>query len=374
MTPGTSPQRGSLSTRWADASGILVRAARLAPAGGVDRTINWPRLARGTAALHLFALALILIMAWQDQTGAVAATRGLPALHLLFLIATGAAAALLALRPSEWAAPAPEDWRAAAEPSPQLLAQMSHELRTPLNAVIGFSEVMLHELHGPLGHARYQEYAAHISESGGRLLKASEDALAVAATMSALMADRRAVRRERVAAATLLQEAWAAAGGPSRKPQLAAMDCSGCEVECDWRATGQALEHLLREAIARTAPDGAVEARWRCQGDARGIEIRARPSQPLHGGPAPSLSTCPPNGSCDLSDHLTAGGPLRMVLARSLLEMQGATLILSTDQAGSWSARLTFPDTRRRLGWCARVCGMPAHDPHLEQDRMRWKR
>ena len=51
------------------------------------------------------------------------------------------------------------------------MAQMSHELRTPLNAVIGFSDVMLRELHGPLGNARYQEYAHHISESGGRLLE-----------------------------------------------------------------------------------------------------------------------------------------------------------------------------------------------------------
>ena len=69
------------------------------------------------------------------------------------------------------------------------MAQMSHELRTPLNAVIGFSEVMLRELYGPLGHARYQEYAHHISESGGRLLKSSEDALAVTEAMSALIAD-----------------------------------------------------------------------------------------------------------------------------------------------------------------------------------------
>ena len=74
-----------------------------------------------------------------------------------------------------------------------LMAQMSHELRTPLNAVIGFSEVMLRELHGPLGHARYQEYAHHISESGGRLLKSSEDALAVTEAMSAL--DRRSHAR-----------------------------------------------------------------------------------------------------------------------------------------------------------------------------------
>jgi cell cycle sensor histidine kinase DivJ len=48
---------------------------------------------------------------------------------------------------------------------------MSHELRTPLNAIIGFSEVMTREIFGPVGSARYQEYARLIHESGGHLLE-----------------------------------------------------------------------------------------------------------------------------------------------------------------------------------------------------------
>jgi cell cycle sensor histidine kinase DivJ len=51
------------------------------------------------------------------------------------------------------------------------LANMSHELRTPLNAIIGFSEVMTREIFGPVGSARYQEYAKLIHESGGHLLE-----------------------------------------------------------------------------------------------------------------------------------------------------------------------------------------------------------
>jgi cell cycle sensor histidine kinase DivJ len=50
------------------------------------------------------------------------------------------------------------------------LANMSHELRTPLNAIIGFSELMEREIFGPLGSARYQEYAKLIHDSGGHLL------------------------------------------------------------------------------------------------------------------------------------------------------------------------------------------------------------
>jgi signal transduction histidine kinase len=346
MTPGTSPHAGSLSSRWTDASAILARraAAGLRPARGLDRTINWGWLARGAAALHLCALALIVSMVWQGRLGVDAAAGGLPALHLLVLIATGAAAALLALRPRKWAVVAASDDRgAAAAASPQLLAQMSHELRTPLNAMIGFSEVMLRELHGPLGNARYQEYAAYISESGGRLLKASEDTLAVTATMSALMADRRGLRRERVRARMLLREAWEAAADRSGEVRLALGDCGDCEIACDGRVTGRALEQLLREAIAGTPPAAAVEARVRCRGDARTIEIRVRPSMLSQDWPAAALS--PPDSSCAESGSLVAGDGLRVVLARSLLEMQGATLSVCAGGAGLWSASIAFPTT-----------------------------
>ncbi|MGF1626788.1 MAG: ATP-binding protein [Alphaproteobacteria bacterium] len=50
------------------------------------------------------------------------------------------------------------------------LTNMSHELRTPLNAVIGFSDLMLTEALGPIGHPKYREYVGDISASGKHLL------------------------------------------------------------------------------------------------------------------------------------------------------------------------------------------------------------
>ena len=50
------------------------------------------------------------------------------------------------------------------------LLTMSHELRTPLNAIMGFSEVMKQQLRGPLGDARYVDYANDIYDSANHLL------------------------------------------------------------------------------------------------------------------------------------------------------------------------------------------------------------
>jgi PAS domain S-box-containing protein len=57
------------------------------------------------------------------------------------------------------------------------LARVSHEIRTPLNAIIGFSDMMTGERFGPIGHARYIEYANDIGRSGRHVLDIVNDLL-----------------------------------------------------------------------------------------------------------------------------------------------------------------------------------------------------
>ena len=56
------------------------------------------------------------------------------------------------------------------------LANMSHELRTPLNSVIGFSEVLLDQMYGPISE-KQQEYVDNILTSGRHLLSLINDIL-----------------------------------------------------------------------------------------------------------------------------------------------------------------------------------------------------
>ncbi|MBI1245966.1 MAG: hypothetical protein GC202_13265 [Alphaproteobacteria bacterium] len=50
------------------------------------------------------------------------------------------------------------------------IAKMNHELRTPLNAIVGFAQILSDATFGPLGHAKYSEYARDIADSGNHLL------------------------------------------------------------------------------------------------------------------------------------------------------------------------------------------------------------
>jgi signal transduction histidine kinase len=64
----------------------------------------------------------------------------------------------------------------ASEHKSHFLANMSHELRTPLNAIIGFSQVLLQRLFGPINE-KQEEYLEDILSSGHHLLSLINDVL-----------------------------------------------------------------------------------------------------------------------------------------------------------------------------------------------------
>jgi signal transduction histidine kinase len=326
MTPGTSPHpQGIASTGWTAAERTIASArARLGPWWAfwiIGTTAATP--ARTAALLYLAALVIFLMTA-SHPAAAGGMLSQVPAWHLALLVATGAGVAVLTLARSDAGGGHVRDSEELPAPTAglgELMAQLSHELRTPLNAVIGFSELMVRELHGPLGNARYQQYAQHISESGGRLLRSSEEALSVTEAMTALMADRRGAKRERRIAAALVRDAWRAASADAAPP-LVLNTCTTCDVMCERRPTVQALEHLLREAAGYAGENGTIAVTGRRRARQRSLEIRAT------GAERPCSAA--------------ANRGLRVILARLLLEMQGATLTLTSNDT-AWTALIEFP-------------------------------
>jgi len=65
---------------------------------------------------------------------------------------------------------AKEHAEAAAASKSAFLKNISHELRTPLNSIIGFSDLLIQQPYGPLGHKEYGEFALDINRGGKNLL------------------------------------------------------------------------------------------------------------------------------------------------------------------------------------------------------------
>jgi len=321
MARGTSPQpRRDSSIAWTAVAGMVIDSTRAwlrRTRVGRGRRLQVPQIA---ATLYLTGMAMVSLTAWQAPAAGLSdVASSIGALHLLLLLGIGSVMALTTLARSErlrLEACATPTRDAPGDGLGELMAHMSHALRTPLNAVIGFSEVMVRELHGPLGNRRYQEYAHHICESGGRLLKSSEDALAVTEAMTALMTDRTRGRRERVLVSALLCEA---SEGLEAAAGLRLIGCHGFAITCERRATVQALQHLFRHAQALP---GAASFEIIAPADSTGgLELRA----PGAGG----------------IDKGSGGAPLHIILARLLLQTQGATLECAGGEGG-WSALVRF--------------------------------
>ena len=197
-----------------------------------------------------------------------------------------------------------------------LCARLSHELRTPLNAVLGFSELMKAELHGPLGRPRYREYVTHIRESGRALLKSTEDTLALTEILSGSHSGSPAAMRA-LAMKPLLEDVWHFLE-PAAQARSISLDLdvpSELEVLGDHRALRQALINLLEEAICHAADGGIVR-----------------------------ISAAPARSFVDLNIHAGSRNAERLAdtlsihLARALLEISGAQLTVSTGH-GEWQAR-----------------------------------
>ncbi len=143
----------------------------------------------------------------------------------------------------------------------QFLANMSHELRTPLNAVLGFSEVLLTRVPGPLT-PKQERYLQLIYDGGQRLLALVADLL----EMGAAGSGRPALQLDRVAAADVVGEVLGGLAPAARAKQvvlITSLDPGLPFLVGDRRKLVQILHHLVLNAIRFTPAGGrvAVESR-----------------------------------------------------------------------------------------------------------------
>lgn len=225
----------------------------------------------------------------------------------------------------------------------EFLANMSHELRTPLNAVIGFSELILSEMLGPLGNDRYREYIRDIRQSGTHLLGLINDIL----DLSKIEAGKVELEEEtfdpaEAIAATLriirerAQQRRIALTAPRIEPST--------KLRADERKVKQILLNLLSNAVKFTPEGGSVtvSGEWRSDGlviavSDTGIGI-APEDVPLALEPFRQISSS--------HNRSYEGTGLGLPLTKRLVELHGGTLEIDSAVGQGTTVRVQFPPQR----------------------------
>jgi signal transduction histidine kinase/ActR/RegA family two-component response regulator len=147
----------------------------------------------------------------------------------------------------------------------EFLASMSHELRTPLNAVIGFSEVLLDQMFGPVNE-RQREYLRDIWTSGRHLLELLNEIL----DLSKVEAGHMVLEYSTFEVAGCLDYGLSLmrerAGQHGIELALEVAPDVG-DIEADELRLKQVVVNLLTNAVKFTPDGGHVVVRARCSGD-----------------------------------------------------------------------------------------------------------
>jgi len=139
----------------------------------------------------------------------------------------------------------------------RFLAAVSHELRTPLNVILGFSDVLLHDMFGPFADPRQKEYVSLIRQSGQHLLEVVTSILDISRIESGTYAAQPEPFRfvEAVDMCVSMMKLPAAQKGIDFTAQIAP-DVG--EINADRRAVQQILINLASNAIKFTPEGGKV--------------------------------------------------------------------------------------------------------------------
>jgi two-component system cell cycle sensor histidine kinase PleC len=225
----------------------------------------------------------------------------------------------------------------------EFLANMSHELRTPLNAINGFSEIMVHEMFGPVGDARYKEYSKDILSSGQHLLALINDIL----DMSKIEAGKMTLRfepiqlQEVVEDATRLMRNRAEAAGLDLQVDLPALD----DIEADYRAVKQVLLNLISNAVKFTPKGGVVKVSARLETNAVTERLRVSVSDTGIGIAADDLKRLAQPFEQIESQHSKTqqGTGLGLALTKSLVELHGGVVEMVSQPGVGTTVSFSLP-------------------------------
>jgi two-component system, cell cycle sensor histidine kinase PleC len=233
--------------------------------------------------------------------------------------------------------------REANQSKAHLLAQFSHELRTPLNGIIGFSEMIQNNVLGPIQPKGYREYAGHILDSGKHLLGLIENIMGA----SRLEAQPDELKEEIfdptivINSAVLMVKIRAERKGVWIDNQVVRV----VDLKADETALRQIFLNLLSNAVQYTSEGDEITISQEHEYDGTLTFLVSDTGEGMESdqiehavSPFTRLPTKTNEGE--------AGYGLGLMIAKTLAQLHGGDLILSSELGKGTTVRLTIPPER----------------------------
>lgn len=244
-------------------------------------------------------------------------------------------------RAQEAIARAADEAQAASRAKSEFLANMSHELRTPLNAILGFSEVILDEVYGPLQPPNYLEYIRLVRDSGHHLLNVINDIL----DMSKIEAGRYELEFERADLSQVVDECVAMVTAAAQEKSITVENGLAGPLplaRVDRRAAKQVFLNLLSNGVKFTGPNGKVSI---LRGPTNGGWAEVTVKDTGVGIPADAIERIfEPFQQADASlSRRHEGAGLGLSISRKLMELHGGTLTVRSQPGVGTEVTARFP-------------------------------
>jgi PAS domain S-box-containing protein len=221
----------------------------------------------------------------------------------------------------------------------EFLANMSHELRTPLNAILGFSDIMKSEMFGAIGDARYRGYAQDIHQAGTELIALISDIL----DMSHIDSGERGLEPEPVELKDVVADVLRLVAPRSMEANIktkVVLDGLPATL-ADRRALKQILLNLLSNAVKFTPEGGTIRITGGAEQKLVSLSVAdtgigiAEADLPRIGQPFVQIE--------NQYNKRYKGSGLGLALAKSLVELHGGTLTVTSKLGAGTTVTVTFP-------------------------------
>ena len=222
------------------------------------------------------------------------------------------------------------------------LANMSHELRTPLNAILGFSEIISQECFGPVGNARYKDYAGDIHASGAHLLSLINDFLDIAK----IEAGRMEISPNPLEARRTFEIALKLIGfkaSEKRQQLVIHVEENAPPLYADERALKQMLINLVSNAVKFTPEGGRIDV-VASAAKGGGFQILVRDNGPGISHEKLANIFTPFSQVDNRYDRQAGGTGLGLALVRGLAELHGGRAWLESEQGSGCNAYIVLPN------------------------------